>query len=40
MPGLMFWGLVCFILVMIGVGFGVSRKIQGDSVNYIVAGRD
>jgi len=39
MAGLIFWGLVVFLLVMIGVGLFVSQKINGDSVNYIVAGR-
>ena len=39
MPGTIFWGLILFLLVMIGVGLFVSKKIEGDSVNYIVAGR-
>lgn len=32
-------GLVAFLAVMIGVGFYVSTKVNGDSINYIVAGR-
>ncbi len=28
-----------FILILIGVGLYVSKKVQGDSTNYIVAGR-
>ena len=40
MAGVLFWGLVVFLLAMIGVGLYVSKKVQGDSVNYIVAGRN
>jgi len=40
MAGVLFWGLVVFLLAMIGVGLYVSTKVQGDSVNYIVAGRN
>ena len=36
---LILYGLTALIVVMIGVGLYVSKKIQGDSVNYIVAGR-
>ncbi|WP_229772806.1 sodium:solute symporter family protein [Halarchaeum nitratireducens] len=32
-------GLIGIVAVMLGVGFYVSRKVKGDSVNYIVAGR-
>lgn len=32
-------GLVAMILVTMGVGLYVAKKIEGDSVNYIVAGR-
>lgn len=33
------YGLAAVIIAMLGIGFYVSRKIKGDSVNYIVAGR-
>ncbi|QIO21927.1 sodium:solute symporter family protein [Haloarcula sp. JP-L23] len=33
------YGLVAMILVTMGVGLYVAKKIEGDSVNYIVAGR-
>jgi Na+/proline symporter len=33
------YGLTAVILLTMGVGLYVSKKIQGDSVNYIVAGR-
>jgi Na+/proline symporter len=33
------YGLTVLIVAIMGVGLYVSRKIQGDSVNYIVAGR-
>jgi Na+/proline symporter len=37
--GLIFNALVAFIVVMMAVGLFVAKKIEGDSVNYIVAGR-
>ena len=40
MAGPIFWGLIVFLVAMIGVGLYVSKKIEGDSVNYIVAGRN
>lgn len=36
---LIIYGLVGIIAVMLGVGLYVSRKVKGDSINYIVAGR-
>ena len=33
------YGVAAFILLMLGIGLWVSKKIQGDSANYIVAGR-
>lgn len=33
------YGLVAIIVVMMAVGLYVSRKVNGDSINYIVAGR-
>ncbi|GAB4368824.1 MAG: sodium:solute symporter family protein [Elainellaceae cyanobacterium] len=36
---ILFWGIILFLLLMLGVGVYTSKKIKGDSVNYIVAGR-
>jgi Na+/proline symporter len=36
---LVLYGLAAMILLTMGVGLFVARKIEGDSVNYIVAGR-
>jgi len=36
---LIVYGLVTMILVIMAVGLYVAKKIEGDSVNYIVAGR-
>jgi Na+/proline symporter len=33
------YGIVGIIVTMLGIGFYVARKVKGDSVNYIVAGR-
>ncbi|MUV88633.1 sodium:solute symporter [Halapricum sp. CBA1109] len=33
------YGVAASIIVMLAVGFYVSKKINGDSINYIVAGR-
>ena len=33
------YALAAVIVAMMGVGFYVSRKVKGDSINYIVAGR-
>lgn len=33
------YGLAAVIVTMLAIGFYVSRKVKGDSVNYIVAGR-
>jgi len=33
------YGLAATILAMMGIGFYVARKVNGDSINYIVAGR-
>jgi Na+/proline symporter len=37
--GLILYGLGAILLTIMGVGLYVSKKIRGDSVNYIVAGR-
>lgn len=34
-----FWGISAFLFLMLGVGVYASKKIKGDSVNYIIAGR-
>ena len=34
-----FWSILVFLFLMLGVGVYASKKIKGDSVNYIVAGR-
>ena len=40
MPGgVIFWGVVVSIIMTIGIGLYAAKKIQGSSVNYIVAGR-
>ena len=36
---LLFWGVLCFLIVMLVVGIWASKQIKGDSVNYLVAGR-
>jgi len=36
---LILYGVTAMVLVTMGVGLFVARKIQGESVNYIVAGR-
>ncbi|MFC6976044.1 sodium:solute symporter family protein [Halomicroarcula sp. GCM10025709] len=33
------YGLAATIVTMMGIGFYVARKVKGDSINYIVAGR-
>ena len=33
------YGIAAIIVAMLGIGFYVARKVNGDSVNYIVAGR-
>ncbi len=33
------YGLAAVIVAMMAIGFWVSRKVKGDSINYIVAGR-
>jgi len=35
----LFWGILAFLFLMLGIGVYTSKKIKGDSVNYIVAGR-
>lgn len=32
-------GVAAFIVLMVAIGLWVARKVQGDSTNYIVAGR-
>lgn len=36
---ILFWGIVIFLFVTLGIGVLASKKIKGDSVNYLVAGR-
>ena len=33
------YGITAIIVTMLSIGFYVSRKVKGDSINYIVAGR-
>lgn len=33
------YGITAIIVTMLAIGFYVSRKVKGDSINYIVAGR-
>lgn len=35
----LFWGIIIFLFGSLGIGIWASRKIKGDSVNYLVAGR-
>ncbi|MGB0562634.1 MAG: sodium:solute symporter family transporter, partial [Spirulinaceae cyanobacterium] len=37
--GLLFWGIILFLLGTLGVGIWASQQIKGDSVNFLVAGR-
>ena len=37
--GLLFWGVLFFLIAMLVVGLWASKQIKGDSVNYLVAGR-
>ena len=32
-------GIIAFLLITLGIGFYASKKIKGDSVNFLVAGR-
>ncbi len=34
-----FWGILLFLFGTLGIGVWASKKIKGDSVNYLVAGR-
>lgn len=36
---MLFWGIIGFLFLMLGIGVYTAKKIKGDSVNYIVAGR-
>lgn len=36
---ILFWGILAFLFLMLGIGVYTAKKIKGDSVNYIVAGR-
>ena len=33
------WGIITFLLGTLGIGVWASKQIQGDSVNFLVAGR-
>ena len=37
--GLIFWGIILFLLGTLGIGIWASQQIKGDSVNFLVAGR-
>ena len=37
--GLIFWGIILFLLGTLGIGVWASQQIKGDSVNFLVAGR-
>ncbi len=37
--GLIFWGIIIFLLGTLGIGIWASQQIKGDSVNFLVAGR-
>ncbi len=37
--GLIFWGIILFLLSTLGIGVWAASRIKGDSVNFIVAGR-
>ncbi len=37
--GLIFWGIIVFLLGTLGIGIWASQQIKGDSVNFLVAGR-
>ncbi len=34
-----FWGILLFLFATLGIGVWASKRIKGDSVNYLVAGR-
>ena len=36
---ILFWGILLFLFGTLGIGVWASKKIKGDSVNYLVAGR-
>lgn len=35
----LFWGIIVFLLGTLGIGIWASRRIKGDSINFLVAGR-
>ena len=37
--GILFWGIIVFLLGTLGIGVWASKQIKGDSVNFLVAGR-
>ncbi len=37
--GMLFWGIIVFLLGTLGIGVWASKHIKGDSVNFLVAGR-
>ncbi|NET35861.1 MAG: sodium:solute symporter [Cyanothece sp. SIO1E1] len=37
--GIIFWGIIIFLLGTLGIGVWASQQIKGDSVNFLVAGR-
>ncbi|MFH7243283.1 MAG: sodium:solute symporter family protein [Spirulina sp.] len=37
--GILFWGIILFLLSTLGIGVWASKQIKGDSVNFLVAGR-
>ncbi|NJL82061.1 MAG: sodium:solute symporter [Chloroflexaceae bacterium] len=36
---LLFWGIILFLFATLGVGVWAAKQIEGDSVNYLIAGR-
>ncbi|MGK7927416.1 MAG: sodium:solute symporter family protein [Spirulina sp.] len=36
---ILFWGVILFLFLTLGIGVWASKQIKGDSVNFLVAGR-
>jgi Na+/proline symporter len=36
---ILFWGVIFFLFITLGIGVWASKQIKGDSVNFLVAGR-
>lgn len=37
--GILFWGIILFLLSTLGIGIWASKQVKGNSVNFLVAGR-